>query len=83
MCGHTGYGFGLTMLQVKAMGLPMHKLRTVAKYDALIKTCQYFILYLVFVFIIQSIFINTDPGASDGASGTTYVTINGKLRSRV
>ena len=35
------------------MYAPMYKLITVAKYDALIRTCQYFIVYLVFVFIIQ------------------------------
>ena len=54
---------------------------TVAKYDALIRTCQYFIVYLVFVFIIQS---NTVPGASGGASGATFSgAFLGKLRSHV
>ena len=53
------------------MYAPMHKHRTLAKYDALIRTGQYFIVYLVFVLIICSIFINTDPGASGGESGAT------------
>ena len=35
------------------MYAPMHKFRTVAKYDALIRTGQYFIVYLDFVLIIQ------------------------------
>ena len=57
---------------------------TVAKYDALIRTCQYFIVYLVFVFIIQSIINNTVPGASGGASGATFSgPFLGKLRSHV